>query len=289
MRVGQVGPLLAARSEPDAPPAARGEGVEPLHRLPSGVLRVLERIGERRQALKAVGLHHRQVAHQNADQRQQPGEKPCGRPDHPQQSHQDRDEHQGRPEVGLEHDEPGDHGGDRQQRDQQVAPFAEPAPLAYEQVGAPEREPQFGQLAGLQGQGSDADPAGGAVCRDTDARHQHQQQPADADKQQRIRQQSECPGGHPAGDHQRGESDPDPHELLDKDRERGAGPRVRRDARRRKDHHQPEAEQQRAGRSDQVVRGHRPGEHRHALRVSVDRARIHAADGPRRRARRADA
>ena len=229
VRVRQVGPLLPAGAEADAPPAAGGKRVQTLHRLPSGVLRVLEGVGERGEPRQPVRLGDREVGDQHADHA------PAGRRTAGPASRPPRAGSSGSrrctsvvPRSGSSITSPASSAGDRQQRDQQVAPLTQPPLLAHQQVGAPQREGELGELAGLERERTDPDPAGGAVGGHPDARA-----PAPAAARRRATSSSGYASIRSTrvdirlASSSSGQADRDPHQLLDEDRERRPGRRRR--------------------------------------------------------------
>ena len=100
------------------------------------------------------------------DQAQNHAEQPGRCADHPEQREQDDQEHERGAEVVAEHDEHGQHGGPRQQRDQQRPPVCELPELlpARQQVRAPYEQRELRELRRLE---LDRRPPGSSVPRRT--------------------------------------------------------------------------------------------------------------------------
>ncbi len=252
----QVGPFLPGRSQALAPPAARGQRVDPVNGLPAAALGVFERVPVGQQPFQPVRLDHRQDRADHPDHPEQAAVDPAGRAHHPQHDEEHREHHDRRAHVGLQHDQATDQHRHRHDRDDQVLPVAEQPVLPGQQVGRPEHQRELGQLARLQGERADADPALGAVGRHPQ-RREHRQEQQQGDPHERVGDPAEHPQRHPARGEQHRQTDAHPGRLPNEDRVGRAEGLERPHVRRREHHDQAEQQQQPGRRTKQVVGGQR--------------------------------
>jgi hypothetical protein len=182
----------------------------------------------------------------------------------PQQREEDDQQDERGAEVIAGHHQHGQQPGPGQQRDEHVPPVGQHAQLllAGEQVRAPDRERQLGQLGWLKRHGTECDPAVGTADRLAHAGDQDEREADDRYGQQRVRQGAEKPRRRPRYQPHDRQAHRDAGQLpLEVVVCRFAGGQVGPRGG-RQHHHKAQAEQQRGDADDHVVRRERPVEQR---------------------------
>ena len=196
MRLGKPVPLLAAGAEPDAEPAATTQSTLPLEDLPPGAHGIRVGVEPRLESTQPVGVPHGQRRDPREDDRAASSEQSCWRTVDVQDRRDHRNHDQGGADIALEDDEGHDEAGHRQQRDQQMLPLVEHALLACHEIRAPEDDGELGELRGLKAERPpELDPV--ALARDRVPDHEHDEQRAQGEGQQRIGKPTQVGDRHP--------------------------------------------------------------------------------------------
>ena len=264
VRLGQVAPLLLAGADALAEPAAGRQRVEPVGRLPAGVVEVLERVGEVGDAAASRSelVEARKIA-DHADQRDAERRR-SGRGRRPPRACPSRIAKSTsavprswpmttRPVAS---EQAGHH------RHHHLVQAAEPAVLAGVDVGGPQDQGELGDLGGLDHDRAERQPV--LVAVDVSTPRTGGQQPAGISDSDVARPGEPAdpallePAGAPRA-HGRPRTT---HMQLALDHGVGVAVVVleRRDARGAQHHDQADGQQQRRGAEQQVVRRQRPVE-----------------------------
>ena len=167
-------------------------------------------------------------------------------------------------QVVARHHQQAQHGGTGHERHQHVPPVGQLAQLllAGEQVRAPHREGELGDLGRLDLLAADLDPPRRAVLRDADATDEREAEPDHGDREQRVGEGPEQPWRRARRQPHQRQADGGAQKLLLEVGVRRE-PRGQVDHRRGGLHHdQAEAEQQRSDTQHEVVGRERPVEQR---------------------------
>ena len=155
------------------------------------------RVEEAGQALEPVLGRDDHEDHGQGHQDQQAAEDPPGRADDPQQRQEDDQQDERGAEVVAGHHEQAEQARAGHERDEDVPPVGQLAELllAGQQVGAPYHQGKLGDLRRLDLLPAEVDPPRRAVLRHADAVDERQAEPDHRDREQRVGQGPEQPGG----------------------------------------------------------------------------------------------
>ena len=239
----QVVHLLLALPQADARQAARAEGDERLAELEAVAERVLPAVQERHQTPPPVRRRHRQPDQRRHGGRREHPEMQGPRPRREQHEHQKHARQRRGPEIRLretEHRHDGHHHAVGQHAAYELAhPVARPRERARQE----EDQRQLGELARLEGERSERQPASCAAAHRPDAGDQDRDHEHERDAEERIGEAAILVRADPHGDHAEHDADADGDHVLAEEVQRIAEVVTAREPADVEDHHQAERHQ----------------------------------------------